>query len=263
LKSSHLPLQRTAMKWNRHLQLLLQERFAPDTERPNRKRTIPLTPAAADPPPLALRRAAELDGAMRKQIVISTGLIVLGLAVLLCIPTAYEGPLLLYINPQHAIRLVDAIGLAIAVPAWFYLCWLTKKLLIWSVYLVTLGSVVAFRKQIYPSDGASFLLAITLMAGGSALAVMGKRALGSAHTTLPEARYLVTHGIYSKIRHPIYVGVQLIYWGLSLWFRSWPGFILTLVLLLPFHFWRAWAEERVLSAAFGEAYEQYKKRTLF
>jgi protein-S-isoprenylcysteine O-methyltransferase Ste14 len=56
-------------------------------------------------------------------------------------------------------------------------------------------------------------------------------------------------------------GVQLAFWGLSLWFASLVGFVLTLVLVLPMHIWRARAEERVLVEAFGSEYENYKART--
>jgi hypothetical protein len=44
-----------------------------------------------------------------------------GLILILVVPTVYEGPLLLYINEQHAIRLMDAVGLVLAVPSWLYL----------------------------------------------------------------------------------------------------------------------------------------------
>jgi len=100
------------------------------------------------------------------------------------------------------------------------------------------------------------------MATGGAVALAGKRALGKSHTTLPEARKLVTHGVYSKIRHPLYTGLQLAFGGLSLWFASLVGFVLSLVLVLPLNIWRARAEERVLMEAFGNEYVQYKSRTL-
>ena len=56
-----------------------------------------------------------------KRILISTILMLAGLIVILAVPTAYEGPLLLYVNEQHAIRLMDAIGLVLFVPSWLYL----------------------------------------------------------------------------------------------------------------------------------------------
>ena len=43
------------------------------------------------------------------------------MVIILGVPTQYEGPLLLYINEEHSIRLADAAGLVLAVPGWFYL----------------------------------------------------------------------------------------------------------------------------------------------
>ncbi len=48
-------------------------------------------------------------------------LILAGLTLILAVPTVYEGSLQLYINEQHAIRLLDAIGLVLAVSSWLYL----------------------------------------------------------------------------------------------------------------------------------------------
>ncbi len=64
---------------------------------------------------------------MRRRIAVAITLLVSGVVILLAIPPAYEGPLLLYFNAQHAIRLVDGIGLAIAIPPWLYLNWLVLR----------------------------------------------------------------------------------------------------------------------------------------
>jgi len=58
---------------------------------------------------------------MHGGLLYSIALVIIGLIIVLAVPTAYEGPMLLYINEQHAVRLLDAIGLAIAIPAWLYL----------------------------------------------------------------------------------------------------------------------------------------------
>jgi len=58
---------------------------------------------------------------IHKRILIPTMLVLVGLAVILAVPTVYEGPLLLYINEEHAIRLIDAAGLVLVVPSWLYL----------------------------------------------------------------------------------------------------------------------------------------------
>jgi hypothetical protein len=64
------------------------------------------------------------DDDMRRftgRILAAIVLVLTGLILILAVPTAYEGLLLLYINEQHAIRLLDAIGLTLTVPSWLYL----------------------------------------------------------------------------------------------------------------------------------------------
>ena len=58
---------------------------------------------------------------MRMKVIIAIAFLAIGLVVVFAVPAAYEGPLLLPINEQHAIRLVDAIGLGMAIPSWLYL----------------------------------------------------------------------------------------------------------------------------------------------
>lgn len=199
----------------------------------------------------------------RQRVTLAIVLIVVGLVVILGVPARCEGPLLLYINEQHAIRLVDALGLAMAVPAWLYLIVRVRRFAIVSLYLTVLGCIFIFRGQWYPEDKLSLILSPVLMATGIALFIAGRATLGEAHTTFPEARRLVTSGVYARIRHPIYTGLQMLFWGLSLWFGSWAGAILSFVLILPLHIWRARAEERVLEEAFGDKYVQYKVNTWF
>jgi len=55
------------------------------------------------------------------RILAAIALMLTGLVLIVAVPTVYEGPLLLYINEQHAIRLVDAVGLILTIPSWLYL----------------------------------------------------------------------------------------------------------------------------------------------
>ena len=73
---------------------------------------------------------------------------------------------------------------------------------------------------------------------------------------------LVTSGIYSKIRHPIYIGLILLHIGYPFIGKSfvalcstviWAGFILV---------WKNY-EEKNLERKFGEQYREYKKQTWF
>ena len=74
---------------------------------------------------------------------------------------------------------------------------------------------------------------------------------------------MVTTGLYSKFRHPIYFFGELAFAGL---FLAWGELIPALaffVLTCPTQIVRSRKEEAVLEKAFGEEYRQYKASTWF
>ncbi len=86
--------------------------------------------------------------------------------------------------------------------------------------------------------------------------------LGASFSAGAKARALVTTGIYSKIRNPIYLFSGLFLAGLSLFLSIW-GPLVVAVVLIPLQARRARVEERVLADAFGERYQVYKRSTWF
>jgi len=87
--------------------------------------------------------------------------------------------------------------------------------------------------------------------------------LGKYFTTSINPKGLVTTGIYSKIRHPMFTGAILVYIGIVVIFQSIIGFLLVLFILLPFFIYSAIEEEKILSEKFKDKYLAYKKKTLF
>jgi protein-S-isoprenylcysteine O-methyltransferase Ste14 len=82
-------------------------------------------------------------------------------------------------------------------------------------------------------------------------------------TARAEARGLVTTGIYSKIRNPIYFFGMVILVGIVLYgSMPWWGLLLVLLVILM-QVWRARNEARVLEAKFGDTYRQYRAKTWF
>jgi len=101
---------------------------------------------------------------------------------------------------------------------------------------------------------------------GAALVLRSRAALGAAWSLVPRADHgtgtgLVTNGPYSRVRHPIYLGLSLLAIGQALAFGSWPAFTIVLLGILPTFAWRARTEEKLLSRTFGEGYADYKRRT--
>lgn len=68
--------------------------------------------------------------------------------------------------------------------------------------------------------------------------------LGDAFSIAPEAGNLVTTGVYSKVRHPVYVFGTLAILGVVLYEHLWPA-LLAFLVLVPMQILRARAEEKV------------------
>src|ERR1039458_7825180 len=95
-----------------------------------------------------------------------------------------------------------------------------------------------------------------------AMLVVARLQLGASFSVKAKAKKLVTTGLYSRIRNPIYVFGALALVGMAVVLGNWVLLVLV-VLLVPLQLYRARKEEAVLAAAFGEEYERYKAGTWF
>jgi protein-S-isoprenylcysteine O-methyltransferase Ste14 len=95
-----------------------------------------------------------------------------------------------------------------------------------------------------------------------ALLIVARIQLGGSFSVRAKAQALVTHGLYSRIRNPIYVFGALTVVGIFL-FAGAPKPLWALVALIPLQIYRARKEEKVLVAKFGDEYRAYKARTWF
>jgi protein-S-isoprenylcysteine O-methyltransferase Ste14 len=95
-----------------------------------------------------------------------------------------------------------------------------------------------------------------------ALLVLARIELGSSFSIRPKAQSLVTHGLYSRIRNPIYLFGALVVVGVVLCVNK-PRALWLLVAIIPLQIYRARQEEKVLETKFGAEYQQYKSGTWF
>lgn len=109
---------------------------------------------------------------------------------------------------------------------------------------------------------AAWFGGITIAAIAFPAWVLARIQLGSSFSFKPEARALVTSGLYSRLRHPVYVFGTLAGLSALLALQIWPLLVIG-VALIPVTFLRARREERLLAATFGPEYERYRERTWF
>lgn len=94
---------------------------------------------------------------------------------------------------------------------------------------------------------------------GAAIACWARYLLGenwSATVQLKQSHQLITDGPYRWVRHPIYAGFLLLFFGNAMLVGDWRGLLAVVIVFLSF--WRKLRlEERWLSQHFGDAYREY------
>jgi protein-S-isoprenylcysteine O-methyltransferase Ste14 len=94
------------------------------------------------------------------------------------------------------------------------------------------------------------------------LLILARIQLGRAFSVRAKATRLVTTGLYSRIRNPIYVFGCFFFLGLAMFIPAW-WLLLLLVIVIPMQIVRARREAAVLEATFGEEYRDYRRQTWF
>lgn len=150
----------------------------------------------------------------------------------------------------------DSPGVKFPPPLWFvgglFIAWLLETW-VHALPLLALGAITpAARSAGY-----------TLVIGGFAIVAWGQVTFARAHTAIipyKAASSLVETGPYRFTRNPMYTGMTVAYLGGILLLNTWWAVIFLPVALLILFRFVVKREERYLSAEFGTAYEDYRKR---
>jgi protein-S-isoprenylcysteine O-methyltransferase Ste14 len=106
------------------------------------------------------------------------------------------------------------------------------------------------------------LAGIVLAVISFSLLLLSRAQLGKSFAFTPQAKGLVTHGLYSRIRNPMYLFVDLTVVGLTLAIHFWYLACILLV-LVPLQIRNARKERKLLHQKFGETYRAYQAKTWF
>lgn len=105
-------------------------------------------------------------------------------------------------------------------------------------------------------------LGLALAVPALVLLLVARFQLGKSFSITPQARQLVTHGIYSKIRNPIYFFGEIVMVGFFMVLHR-PILLVVPAIMAPIQIMRVRKESKVLEEKFGEEYRQYKQSTWF
>jgi protein-S-isoprenylcysteine O-methyltransferase Ste14 len=97
---------------------------------------------------------------------------------------------------------------------------------------------------------------------GFAGIITARSTLGRSFSVKAKATALVTTGIYSRIRNPIYVSGVICVIGVAIMLSKFYVLAI-LIVIIPMQILRARREARVLEEKFGEEYRQYRAETWF
>ena len=106
------------------------------------------------------------------------------------------------------------------------------------------------------------IIGLSIAAPSLLLLVLARIQLGRAFSVQARASALVTTGLYSRIRNPIYVFGAMLIAGIIIWTGR-PILLLVLAVLIPLQIVRVRKESRVLEEKFGTEYAEYKRKTWF
>lgn len=147
----------------------------------------------------------------------------------------------------------------------------------WPALLYLMLTVLGFAISIYDfwklqdlnfQIGIPLVLGIILLIIGGTFRVTSRMTLTKAGFNMINSfklqivgnQRLITDGVYSHIRHPLYLGEISRNLGFALFFASLYGLVV-MIIANVFLILRIRIEERMLIAQFGREYEEYMKKT--
>jgi protein-S-isoprenylcysteine O-methyltransferase Ste14 len=109
---------------------------------------------------------------------------------------------------------------------------------------------------------SAMLVGAVLLAVAVPLAVLSRWQLGDAFSVGPRATRLVTHGLYARIPHPMYLFVDLALLG-GVMMVGRPEILVVWAGVIAVQGWQSARERAVLEQAFGEGYRAYRRHTFW
>ncbi len=106
---------------------------------------------------------------------------------------------------------------------------------------------------------AVILIVLGLVVRIVAIVTLGKAF--SANVAIRSSQTLQRSGLYSVVRHPSYMGMEIIFFAVGIWSHKWGSMAVMIGLPTAAVMYRIHVEEEALRSAFGAEYDEYAKTT--
>ncbi|RAK10236.1 protein-S-isoprenylcysteine O-methyltransferase Ste14 [Halanaerobium saccharolyticum] len=132
-----------------------------------------------------------------------------------------------------------------------------KRVLIQEIFLIALGICGRFlRWETIPFSPLTNIIGVFLIVLAFVLHGYSQKNLKQAHNRSNEIKNIVTSGIYSKVRHPIYLSLIIMEIGITFTFGIMWMFLLV-ILFTYLHILTSIEEEKLLVKKFNKEYINY------
>ena len=136
-----------------------------------------------------------------------------------------------------------------------------KKVILILFVVAVLPVIVMRLLSKFPHDLMTFT-GIGLIIPSFVLLIIAFYQLGDSLAVTPQAKELVTKGLYAKIRHPIYLFGMLLFLGFAVVTRNVISYAVCVIVFVNV-IWCVRRENRVLEEKFGDAYRAYREHVWF
>jgi len=131
------------------------------------------------------------------------------------------------------------------------------------IFIAVFCLVLLFRIGAFGFNTVCIVVGALISAFGAVFQIVGRIQLGrswSNQIKIYEHQTLVTTGVYSVIRHPLYATFIVMFFGNALMYSNWLAGLLTAAVFVPMMDFRARQEEKILCEVFDD-YPAYMKST--
>ena len=127
---------------------------------------------------------------------------------------------------------------------------------------VILFFVVFWYSLLHRTKNFHHIFGTTVALISLGLWILSRIHLGESFSVKSEARQLVTKGMYSRIRNPIYTFSLLAFAGVLISLDK-PRLFIVLLMFVGIEMIRGSSEKKILHETFGEEYKEYRRKTWF